>query len=522
VVVPRENVRAATAWLTGLAEGYTLFDLDDVFRKVQGPAVVESAGLDDVPAAIRDRIGVDPGANGSPATIESAFERHPERFALTKPYFVGQSRLDLNGIASQRQPFVWSESVSSEEKPLRRTPLHSAHVEFGAKLVPFVGWEMPVWYTSALEEHRAVRERAGVFDLGHMGVFQVEGEGATEFLNVVTSNYAAWLEDGCSQYAYLLDSSGAVLDDVFVYRRSADRYLVVVNAVNEEKDWAWLTGINDGRYVIDAEVPARNPGPKVAIRDLKRERGVIDIALQGPSSGRILERLLDPADRRVLRTLERTRFCEVVADGHQLLIARTGYTGEPIGYEIYAGGESSQWLWQALLDVGAENGLVPCGLAARDSTRTEAGFPLYGHELAGEHGIDPFEAGFGPYVKLHKPFFVGRGNSVTAYANQEREVVRFAVEAGARPVRGGAVVLDRNGAFLGRVTSCVSLGETQVGLALLVRRGVEAGTPVSLLNPTRDGSAPKGPSDLRSGDRMPIPARGEILSRFFLPEDRSE
>ncbi len=522
VVVPNESVREATGWLIGLAEGYTLFDLDDVFRKVQGPAVVEPSALDELPSSIRERIAELDPPGAVEETIARVFERHPDRFAVAKPYFVGQSCLNLSEAESVRRSFTWDDSRSTETSPLRQTPLHVAHAELGARLVPFAGWEMPVWYTSALEEHRAVRERAGLFDLGHMGVFQVEGEGATEFLNVVTSNYAAWLEDGCSQYAYLFDADGSVLDDVFVYRRSADRYLVVVNAVNEAKDWTWLNGVNDGRFLIDLGAPARDPGPKVTLHDLKRDRGVIDIALQGPQSRHILKRVLDPADRRGLDALERTRFCEVVADGHQLLIARTGYTGESVGYEIYAGGESARWLWEDLLNLGKEEGLVPCGLAARDSTRTEAGFPLYGHELAGEHRVDPFEAGFGPYVKLHKPFFVGRDHCVDAYMNQHREIVRFAVEAGARPVRTGAAVLDRNGGFLGRVTSCVSLGETQVGLALLDRRGIEPETPVSLLNPARDDSPPKSPADLRRGDRMPIPARGEILPRFLATETAPE
>jgi len=508
VCVPRESAQSVREWLTGLAEGYTLFDLDDVFRKVQGPAVVETMVEEDLPPSLRERLGRAPDDN-VPASIEEALARHPDAFARTKPYFVGQSRLDLPSAEPTR--FTWTEPEGGE---LRETPLHDMHVGLGAKLVPFAGWEMPVWYTSSLAEHRAVREHAGLFDLGHMGVFQVEGGGATEFLNVVTSNYAAWLEDGCSQYAYLLDPEGGVLDDVFVYRRARDRYLVVVNAVNEEKDWAWLTGLNEGRFSIDLDAPARRIGPRVTIRDLKKERGVIDIALQGPRSRQILEKTLGPADRRRLAALERTEFCELVADGHQLLVARTGYTGEPLGYEIYVGGQSARWLWETLLSVGTEDGIAPCGLAARDSTRTEAGFPLYGFELAGPHAIDPFEAGFGPYVKLHKPFFVGRADSVRAYTDQSREIARFRVEAGGRPIRAGTVILDRNGAFLGRATSCVSTGDQQVGLGLLNRRGIEPGTPILLLASSRGEPSAKDVSQLRPGDRVATQSRGEILPRF--------
>jgi len=509
VSVPRNAEEPTRAWLTGLAEGYTLFDSTDVFRKVQGPAVVEIVPEEDLPAAARKSLETPPGRDGA-RSIEEAYACHPERFVLSKPYFVGQSRLAPSSDGADRETFTWT---TAEHETLRKTPLHGLHGDLGAKLVPFAGWEMPVWYTSNLEEHRAVRERAGLFDLGHMGVFQIEGDGATEFLNVVTSNYAAWLEDGCSQYAYLLDPSGGVLDDVFVYRRSRDRYFVVVNAVNELKDWEWLNGVNEGRYRIDDDAPARESGPHAIIRDLKKERGVIDIALQGPRSQRILERILDPSDRRTLTALKRTQFCELVADGHQLLVARTGYTGEPLGYEIYAGGESASWLWERLLSAGKSDGILPCGLAARDSTRTEAGLPLYGFELAGPHGVNPFEAGFGPYVKLHKPFFIGRAPCVSFYTNQSRKVARFHVESGARPVRAGAVIVDRNGAFLGRTTSCVSVGSHQVGLALIDRCGIEPGTPISFLGPVR-GAAPKDPAELRAGDRVAIQSRGEILPRF--------
>ena len=513
VFVPRETASSAKEWLIGLAEGYTLFDPADIFRKVQGPAVVEEVNVDDLPASSRELFNRLLSPSVQCESIAEALARHPERFDVTKPYFVGQSRLNLSTLDPEQKTFAWTEPEASA---LRVTSLHELHADLGARLVPFAGWEMPVWYTSTLEEHRAVRERAGLFDLGHMGIFQVEGKGATDFLNVVTSNYAAWLEDGCSQYAYLLDPDGGVLDDVFVYRRAQDRYFVVVNAVNEQKDWAWLNGVNAERFTIDLDTPARRLGPRITLRDLKKERGVIDLALQGPRSQAILERVLDPAGRGALGSLERTGFCELIAEDHQLLIARTGYTGEPLGYEIYVGGGSASWLWERLLAVGEPDGLLPCGLGARDSTRTEAGLPLYGFELAGPHGINPFEAGFGPYVKLHKPFFIGRSQCVPAYMNQRREVIRFGVESDARPVRAGATVLDRNGSFLGHVTSCTMAGHSQIGLAISERRGIEPGTPISFINLSRNDDHPKSMSDLRAGDRVAVQARGEVLSRFFV------
>jgi glycine hydroxymethyltransferase len=161
----------------------------------------------------------------------------------------------------EKKEFVWAEEPRSG---LRRTPLFEEHKRLGAKFVPFAGWEMPVWYTSVSEEHRAVREAAGLFDVGHMGVLEVAGEHATSLLDLATTNYVRWLEPGESQYTYLLDPDGRVIDDLIVYCRSRERYLLVVNAINAEKDLAWLRAINSGEYLLDrrrAVGRARGAGP---------------------------------------------------------------------------------------------------------------------------------------------------------------------------------------------------------------------------------------------------------------------
>lgn len=503
VFAPPERKVAVKDWLSGLGDGYIVFDPNDLFRKVEGPAVVEELTV--LPAAAQKWESV-PLPEIKEKEIEAIYQAKPDLFAIDKPYFIGQERLHLTSAV--KQVFSWKE----HEGALKRTALYENHRQLGAKLVPFAGWEMPVWYTSAIAEHRAVREAAGLFDLGHMGVFAVEGKNATTFLNTVTSNYADWLKPGESQYSYLFDQDGNVLDDIMVYRRGPDNYLVVVNAVNEDKDWAWLTGVNSGRYLIDHEVPARR-APQAVLRDLKKEEGRVDIALQGPKSPEILARILDQKAQLRVAALKRTEFCEIDVHGHHLIIARTGYTGEELGYEIYVSGDGAIWLWTELLRVGKTLGLVPCGLAARDSTRTEAGLPLYGHELSGHYDINPFEAGFGPYVKLHKPFFIGRSRCLDYYRHQTRELVRFAVTTTPRPVRGGAAVVDKNGAYLGRVTSCVSLGARQVGLAILEKRGLALGTPIGFVNPPRV-EAPKPITKLTTGDRIAVPIMGEIVSRF--------
>ncbi len=515
---PAGNASAVREWLAALSDGYSVFDARDVLRKIQGPAVIEEVAFGALPpsaqawkpgAAVEDAAGVD---------IREVFAKHPERFALRKAYFVAQHRLPQAVPSTVPAEFRWN----APKEPPRRTPLYDAHAALGAKLVPFAGWEMPVWYSSALEEHAAVRKAAGLFDLGHMGVFQVEGGHAVNFLDAVTSNYADWLENGQSQYGYLFDPDGRVIDDIMVYRRARDRFLVVVNAANEQKDWDWLCGVNEGKYLIDRDNLACRPCPQITIRDLKKERGIVDVAIQGPKSQEILDLVLGPQERLTIASLDRTQFAEVVPEGHQLLVARTGYTGEPRGYEIYSAAPDAAWLWNRLLEVGRPLGLLPCGLASRDSTRTEAGLPLYGHELAGPHEVNPYEAGFGSYVKLHKTFFIGRSACRQVYlARAARSVVRFQVDEGVRPVREGALMVDRNGTLVGRVTSSVSLGGIQIGLALVDgdAGALPAGTPIALVNLPR-GVAPQGSwADAKPGDRLPLGVPGRIVPRFLSREN---
>lgn len=510
ILAPNEAGDIVKQWLSGLADGYIVFDEDDVFRKVQGPAVVEVLPEADVPSIGREWLTIPVLGPGNGLSINDVYARSPERFDLEKPYFVAQSKLSFPVETAERAVWMWEDS----EDDLRRTALYEAHSQLGARLIPFAGWEMPVWYSSALEEHWAVRRAAGLFDLGHMGVFQISGPHTTEFLNIVCSNYVAWLQDGQSQYAYLLDTDGNVLDDIFIYRRAWDRYLVVVNAANERKDWEWLNGVNDGKYAIDREIVSRRL-KHVQIQDLKKSRGVVDLAMQGPASLEILSLLLSPEHQRTLASLQRTEFCEIDVDGHQLIVARTGYTGEEQGYEIYAGGPSVRWLWDRLLEAGEPYGLLPCGLASRDSTRTEAGLPLYGHDLAGPYAMNPFEAGFGSYVKLHKPFFIGRTKCLTDYVDRSRSLIRFRVEAGARRVQTGAAVLNRAGTVIGHVTSCASLGDIQTGLALVNKLTIDPDTVLSLINPPRGNQPVTISGELQLGDRTTLPISGIVLPRFM-------
>jgi glycine hydroxymethyltransferase len=498
------NAEAVTSWLRGLADGYVVFDQEDIFRKVEGPVVVE-----EVEAAAEH----DDAAEAGTAAAD-LFKAHPERFDLTKTYFVGQSHLSDVAPEADVEAWSWDEPETDE---LKHTPLSEVHKAMGANMVPFAGWEMPVWYSSVKEEHRAVREAAGLFDVGHMGVFEVTGPNAVTFLDVVFSNYAAWIIDGQSMYGYFLEPDGSVIDDGIIYRVAPDHFYMVVNASNEEKDWNWLNAVNEGRVLVDGERPWVGVEAKATLRNLKDpaagEDQKRDMALQGPASLEILQRLTD--DEALKADLARVKRTELICcdlAGVPLVIARTGYTGEEWGYEILVHPDDCETLWNAVLEVGEDLGVKPCGLACRDSTRIEAGLPLYGHELAGPFEISPVEAGFPGYVKYHKPFFVGRSALLAKEDGRERELIRFRVnEKGTRRPDIGDPVVDRRGKEIGKVTSCsIDVHGKLVGLAIVEKRYNEPETPIAIF-PLRGKSLEEA---LLRRNRVQLPIEATVLTRF--------
>ncbi len=505
-----ENADRVASWLRGLSDGYTLFDEGDIFRKVEGPVTVEEV---EPQASVEAE-----AASGTPAA--ELFEAHPERFDLTKLYFVGQSSLDGDEFAPEAKTSVWD--WEEREGELLRTPLYEVHKGLGAKMVPFAGWEMPVWYTSVSEEHRAVREAAGLFDVAHMGVFEVIGPHATTFLDTVFSNYAAWIENGQSMYGYLLKPDGSVIDDGIIYRVRADHFYMVVNASNEQKDWDWLNAVNEGRVLIDQDRPGVQVEAPATLRNLKDEasgeRQKRDIALQGPASLPTLQALTDDlALKAALARIRRTDLIECELAGIPLVIARTGYTGEDVGYEILVHPDKAVALWQAILEAGEPFGVKPAGLGARDSTRTEAGLPLYGHELAGPFDISPIEAGFPGYVKYHKPFFIGRSALLAQEPARQRELIRFRVnQKGERMPHTGDPVVNRKGKQIGQVTSCsIDIDGYLLGLAIVDRRYVEPDTPIAVF-PLRGKSLEDA---LLQRGKVALPIEATILTRFPVRED---
>ncbi len=262
---------------------------------------------------------------------------------------------------------------------MKKTPLYDVHVKLGAKMVPFAGWEMPVFYKSIIAEHKAVRTAAGIFDIGHMGAVKIDGPNALPFLQKLLTNDASKLVPGSSQYSIILNNSGGVIDDIFVYRLP-DHYMLIINASNTDKDIEWMK---------------KNASDGVNITDMKDKLTLL--ALQGPKAQQILQKLTDVD----LKTIGHHQIVASRVSHFSSLISRTGYTGED-GFEVFFDASNAEKTWNELTQLGA----VPCGLGARDTLRLEAGMPLYGHEY--NEGITPLETLFMFAVKLEKGDFIGR------------------------------------------------------------------------------------------------------------------
>ncbi|MGH9442473.1 MAG: glycine cleavage system aminomethyltransferase GcvT [Thermoanaerobaculia bacterium] len=277
--------------------------------------------------------------------------------------------------------------MATETAPgLKRTPLYSVHKELGAKMVDFGGWEMPVEYSGIREEHRAVRERAGLFDVSHMGEFAVEGPDALPFLQRLTSNDVSRLDAGRCHYSAMLTPEGTFVDDLLVYRRGPETYLLVVNAGNTPKDFAHALSISKG-----FRVRMEDRSPDYAL-----------LALQGPLSEQILTPMVPAAD---LAGMPYYGFVEAEVSGARAILSRTGYTGE-LGFEIYCGPEDAARLFREILAAGRGAGILPCGLGARDTLRLEAKMALYGNDI--DETTTPLEADLAWIVKMNKGEFEGR------------------------------------------------------------------------------------------------------------------
>jgi aminomethyltransferase len=341
-------------------------------------------------------------------------------------------------VTESREPDMSDTSETAAGGRPRTTALDATHRALGATMTDFAGWDMPLRYGSERDEHVAVRTRAGLFDLSHMGEIAVEGAQAGELLDYALVGNLSALKAGRARYTMICDGQGGILDDLIVYRTGEQRYMVVANAANSQ-------------VVLDA-LHERSTGFDATVRDDRDAYALI--AVQGPEAAGILKALTD-AD---LDGLKYYAGLPGTVAGREALIARTGYTGED-GFELFVSPADAVAVWEALTEAGAPVGLVPCGLSCRDTLRLEAGMPLYGHELS--TATTPFDAGLGRIVKFEKTTndgsFVGREPLEAAAARAEqappRKLVGLVAEGRRVPRAGYAVVSAADGSVIGEVTS---------------------------------------------------------------------
>ncbi|KGR78454.1 glycine cleavage system aminomethyltransferase GcvT [Ureibacillus manganicus] len=345
------------------------------------------------------------------------------------------------------------------ETNLKRTPLFDEYAKYGGKTIDFGGWELPVQFSSIKEEHDAVRHRAGLFDVSHMGEIFVEGNDSLNYLQKLLSNDISKIQIGAAQYNAMCYENGGVVDDLIVYKLEDNRYLLCVNAANIEKDFDWMLSHSEG------EVTITNKSSEFA-----------QIALQGPLAEEVLQTLTNEN----LSEIKPFKFRDQVdVSGNKVLVSRSGYTGED-GFELYGAPEAIVDLWNKILDAGKEQGVVPAGLGARDTLRFEAGLPLYGQELSKD--ITPLEAGIGFAVKLQKESdFIGK-EALTEQKESglPRKIVGVEMIDKGIPRHGYKVFKD--GVEIGEITTGTQLPSTKrnVGYALVNSNFTELETELEI------------------------------------------
>ena len=338
----------------------------------------------------------------------------------------------------------------------RKTPLYEEHVRLGGKIVPFAGWLLPVQYSGVIAEHMAVREKCGLFDVSHMGELLLKGPAAKENLNHLLTNDYTEMEIGQARYSPMCNENGGCVDDLIVYKKAEDDYFIVVNAANKDKDYQWMKDhLLPGAELTDAS------------------DDFAQIALQGPKAEEILKKLAQEEDIPV--GYYTAKFDRSV-QGISCIVSRTGYTGED-GFEIYLAPADAPAMWNLLLDAGKEEGLIPCGLGARDTLRLEAAMPLYGHEMNDE--ISPRETGLGIFVKMKKEDFIGKQALVE---RGKPTVKRVGLKVTGRGILREHMPVELDGKEIGHTTSgtfCPYLNQP-VAMAILPKENAEIGTALQV------------------------------------------
>jgi len=342
---------------------------------------------------------------------------------------------------------------------LLRTPLFPLYQQYeGVRCIDFGGWELPVQFSGIQKEHEAVRERAGLFDVSHMGEFTVQGEQAETFLQQMTTNDVTTLVPGQAQYTLMCYPDGGVVDDLLVYKLEDQHYMLVVNASNIDKDWAWLQ-----EHLIPG-VSMTNDSEQTAL-----------LALQGPLAVDIIRKVTDTD----VSTIEPFRFVQdAEVCGVKLLLSRTGYTGED-GFELYVPADQAAVVWNGLMQAGEGHGLVPTGLGARDTLRFEARLPLYGQELSAT--ISPLEAGVGMFVKLNAGPFIGH-EALLQQKNDGPARKLVGIEVLERGIPRPHYPIYAEGVQIGEVTTGTQSPtlKRNLGLALIDSKYAALGTPLEI------------------------------------------
>lgn len=393
----------------------------------------------------------------------------------------------------------------------KKTILFEKHAALAGKaqIVPFAGWMMPLWYKSISQEHRAVREAAGLFDCTHMAVLKIAGNDAQNFLNILTTNEISMLKPGKAQYSYILNTAGDIIDDVIVYCIADDNFMMVANASNEQKVKDWIAQIRTGTLLIDSKL-------QVEVKDLKDASlpdAKVDIALQGPASAQCLKNIFG-VDVSGLKPL---RFTSAKTKDIDVIISATGYTGSKVSFEIFVHPEKAGQLWDLILEEGKSLGIIPCGLGSRDSLRIEAGLPLYGHELDGDFNISPFQAGYPWAVKLQKAGFLGK-KEIKKKTDFDTEVARliFPGGKGIRPIRQLDGILNSDEICIGHVSSCAGVGEKQIVLALIKKDYNVAGRDTGIYYLARNQThVQQGRKEkINLGEKLTADIKGLVVERF--------
>lgn len=340
------------------------------------------------------------------------------------------------------------------EENLIKTCLHDRHVALGALMSPFGGFDMPIQYSSIIEEHNAVRNKVGVFDVSHMGEVRIKGKDAYKYVSHIFCNDVTGAPDGQIFYGMMCYENGGVVDDLLVYKVNEEEYFLVINASNINKDFAWIQKNAEG-YDVTVENQSEYYG---------------EVAVQGPEAEAILIKLLNlPLDEIAFYN-----FKTFAIDGEDVIISRTGYTGED-GFEVYGSHDFTRKIWDMLMEAG----VAPCGLGCRDTLRFEVGLPLYGHELTAE--ITPIEASLSMFARLEKPEFIGKEALEKQKAEGvTRRIVGIELEGKAVPRQGYPV--EVNGEVVGEVTTgynSISTGKS-VAMAMVKKEYAKLGTPIEI------------------------------------------